>query len=264
MDIVIAVILVTVVGILGAAILVVAAQFMHVDEDERIGELTGILPGANCGACGYAGCADYAKAMVETGAPVNKCVPGGKKVAEEAAKVLGVEAGEVAVKKAVVICQGSYEHTSDKYDYEGIKSCAACNALYNGRAACRFGCLGYGDCVKECKFDAISVDNGVARVNPDACTGCGACAAACPNNIIKVLPESEKPVVLCANKERGVLTRKGCDAGCIGCMKCVKTCPENAITVEDNVATIDHEKCVGCRECVNVCPVSAITIPKAF
>lgn len=262
MDIVLAIVIVSAVGLIGAVILVIAGYFMNVKEDTRIGEVAQVLPGANCGACGFAGCSDYAKAIVEKGAPVNKCVPGGQKTADAVSKIMGVEAGEVAVRKAVVICQGSYEHTSDKYNYEGIETCAACNAFYNGRSACRFGCLGYGDCVKECEFGAIEVTNGVARVNTEKCTGCGECAKACPNHIIEVLPESEKPVVLCANKERGALTRKGCSAGCIGCMKCEKNCPSQAIKVVDNVAYIDHEKCTGCRECVNVCPVKAIAIPK--
>lgn len=262
MDILIAIIVVTVTGLLGAGILVVAAHFLAVEEDSRIGEVTEVLPGANCGACGYAGCADYAKAIVEAGAPVNKCIPGGAKAAQAVAAVMGVEAGAVEQRKAVVACQGSYVHTSDKYNYEGIETCAACNTLYNGRAECRFGCLGYGDCAKVCKFGAIEVSNGVAKIIPENCTGCGACTAVCPNNIIWVLPESEKPVVLCANKERGALTRKGCSAGCIGCMKCEKTCPSDAIKVNDNVAYITQEKCIGCGKCVEVCPVHAIAVPK--
>lgn len=261
MSIVTAAVVVTVIGLLGAAILVVAAHFFHVEEDERVGKVLECLPGANCGACGYAGCADYAKAIV-AGAPVNKCVPGGAASAQGAAAVMGVEAGEVVKRKAIVACQGSYEHTSDKYAYEGIESCAACASLYKGRSACEFGCLGYGDCQKACKFDAIIVSNGLARVNPEKCTGCGACAEACPKHIIEVRPESEKPMVLCANRDRGALTRKACTAGCIGCMKCQKACPVEAIKVVDNVAHIDVDKCIGCRKCVNECPVHAITIPK--
>ena len=245
----------------GLPITLVAAHFMHVEEDPRVGEVLGVLPGANCGACGYAGCADYAKAIVE-GAPVNKCVPGGAKCAAAAAAIMGVEAGEVVKRKAIVACQGSYDHTQDKYEYEGIESCAACAALYSGRAACEYGCLGYGDCVKACKFDAITVSNGLARVNPEKCTGCGACEQACPKKVIWIRPESEKPVVMCANHDRGALTRKACTAGCIGCMKCEKSCPEGAIKVTNNVARVDYEKCTGCRTCMNVCPVHAITIPK--
>lgn len=257
-----AVALVTAIGLVGAGILVVAAHFMHVREDERVGTVTAALPGANCGACGYAGCADYAKAIVE-GAPVNKCVPGGASTAAAVAEIMGVSAGEVVQRRAVVACQGNYDHTEDKYRYEGIKSCKACNALYKGRATCEFGCLGYGDCAAACKFDAIIVSNGLARINQNKCTGCGACEQACPKRVIWIRPVSDKPVVMCANHERGALTRKACTAGCIGCMKCEKSCPENAIHVNGNVARIDYEKCTGCKTCVNVCPVHAIMVPDA-
>lgn len=259
--ILIAAVVVTSVGFLGAVILVVAAKVMHVEEDARIGEVSAVLPGANCGACGYAGCADYAKAIV-AGAPVNKCVPGGAATAEAAAAIMGVAAGSVAKRKAIVACQGSYDNTTDKYIYEGVQSCTAAAALYKGSAACEYGCLGYGDCTRACKFDAIMVENGLARVNPEKCTGCGACEQACPKKVILIKEESEQPIVLCANHERGALTRKACTAGCIGCMKCEKGCPEGAIKVTNNVARVDYSKCTGCRKCMNECPVHAITIPK--
>lgn len=261
MSIFYAVLIVTAVGLLGSIILVLAAQFMFVKEDERAKLVLEILPGANCGACGYAGCADYAKAIA-AGAEVNKCIPGGAKTAAAAASIMGAEVGNVKVQKAIVACQGSYDNTTDKYAYVGIDSCAACAALFAGSSTCEFGCLGYGDCKAACKFGAIIIENGLARVNPELCTGCGACEKACPKHIILVREESEKPVVLCANKARGALTRKACTAGCIGCKKCEKVCPVQAITVTDNVAFIDHEKCTGCRACMNDCPVKAISIPK--
>lgn len=250
------------IGVLGAVILVLAAHFLHVPEDERVGLVQACLPGANCGACGYAGCADYAKAIVE-GAPVNKCVPGGAKTAQEAAQIMGVEAGTVVTRKAIVACQGNYSNTQDKYDYEGIESCSASAALYAGRAACEYGCLGYGDCVKACAFDAITVENGLAHVDQTKCTGCGACEQACPKKIIWIRPEGEKPIVMCANHDRGALTRKACSAGCIGCMKCEKNCPADAIHVSNNVARVDYDKCTGCGKCEEVCPVHAIVILRA-
>lgn len=261
MNIVFAVLIVTVCGLLGAIVLVLAAKFMFVKEDERIGLIAEALPGANCGACGYAGCADYAKA-VALGAEVNKCIPGGAKTAAAVAEIMGTDAGSVKQQKAVVACQGSYDNTTDKYDYSGISSCSACAALYSGSSTCSFGCLGFGDCKAACKFDAIIVENGLARINPENCTGCGACASACPKKIIWVQEVSEKPVVLCANKNRGAMTRQACTAGCIGCKKCEKICPSDAIKVVDNVAFIDHSKCTDCRACVNECPVKAIAIPK--
>ena len=178
MSIAIAIAIVTVIGLLGAVILVLAAKFMHVEEDPRIGEVASCLPGANCGACGYAGCADYAKAIVEENAPVNKCVPGGAGCAASVASVMGVEAGATASVKATVRCQGKPGVCTQLFDYQGVASCAAAAALYGGAKACAYGCLGLGDCVKACKFDAIRVENGLSRVDPDKCTGCGECAKA--------------------------------------------------------------------------------------
>lgn len=261
MSIGVAVVVLTVIGLLGAIILVLATKFLYVPEDERVGKITACMPGANCGACGYAGCADYAKAIV-AGAPVNRCIPGGEKAAQDAAEIMGVQADAVEVQKAFVVCQGSLTHTQNQYDYEGIKSCAACAALYAGHGSCSYGCLGFGDCEKVCEFGAITVENGLAKIDQEKCTGCGACEKACPKNIIWMRPQTEKPVVACANKERGAVTRKACSTGCIACMKCEKTCPHDAIHVKDNVARVDYEKCTGCGKCEEVCPVHVIIIPR--
>ncbi len=261
MTILSAIIIVAALGTLGGGILVVASHFMYVHEDERIQQVQQVMPGANCGACGYAGCADYAKAIVD-GAPVNKCIPGGAACADAAAKIMGVEAGSVSKRKTIVACQGSNDNSLNKYEYQGIKSCAACAALYGGNSMCEYGCIGFGDCVAACKFGAIHLENGVAKINEHKCTGCGACEIICPKNIIWVRPENERPIVLCANKDRGALTRKACTAGCIGCMKCQKECPEGAIAVKDNVAKINYEMCTGCHKCVDVCPVKAIVVPE--
>ena len=256
--ILLAVLIVTVIGLIGAVILVAASIFMYVPVDERVEQITGCLPGANCGACGCAGCADYAKTIVEDGNAVNKCVPGGAKVAGEIAAIMGVEAGASVPMKAVVACSGTCGKTGKRFEFEGLHSCQAVKGLYGGDGDCKFGCLGYGDCVKACKFDAIHVENGLSRVDPDKCTGCGECAKACPKHIISVRPVSANPIVLCANEDRGALTHKECTAGCIGCMKCTKVCPEEAITVKDNRARIDPAKCISCGACVLTCPVGAI------
>lgn len=259
MSIAMAIAIVTVVGLLGAIILVLAAKFMHVEEDPRIGQVNGCLPGANCGACGYAGCADYAKAIVESGAPVNKCVPGGAKAAEDVAAVMGVEAGATAVVKAIVGCQGRPGVCIQKFDYKGVSSCAAAASLFGGGKACVHGCLGLGDCVKACPFDAMHIVDGVACVNVAKCTGCGACAAVCPHGVIEICSNTEnKPKVLCNNTEKGALVMKECQTGCIGCMKCQKTCPSEAIKVTNNLAHIDYDKCTGCGACVEVCPKHVI------
>ena len=199
MNIVSAVILCTIVGAVGAIVLVAAAKFMAVEEDPRIEEVSACLAGANCGGCGYAGCSDYAKAVVLDGVPCDKCAPGGPKAAAAIAKIMGGEASAVE-KKAVVQCQGSSEHCKPAYDYKGIQTCAAAAALYGGPKTCSFACIGLGDCTKVCKFDAIHIVDGVAKVDKDKCTGCGACANICPKKVIMIdAGGPRKPVVMCSN-----------------------------------------------------------------
>jgi Na+-translocating ferredoxin:NAD+ oxidoreductase RNF subunit RnfB len=261
MNVVMAVVIVATIGLIGASILVAASRFLSVEVDGRVAQALGALPGANCGACGYAGCADYAQAVVE-GAEPNLCVPGGAAAAAGLAAIMGVDAGVVVQRKAIVACQGTLEYAPSKYEYEGLASCAANATLHGGVSSCIYGCLGFGDCAAVCKFNAIDVHDGLARVNPVRCTGCGACLEACPKKVIWIREVSEKPVVMCANHHRGAETRKECTAGCISCMKCQKVCPTGAVAVRGNVARIDLDKCIGCRACVNNCPVKAIAIPK--
>ena len=264
MSISIAIVLVTVVGLLGAIILVLAAKFVSVYEDPRVGEVTECLPGANCGGCGFAGCADYAKAVVEGKAPVNKCAVGGAACAAAIGKVMGVEAGSSDPVHAVVNCQGQTDVCKPKYEYQGIQSCAAAAALFGGPKACSFACLGLGDCVKACKFGAISVVDGKAKVDVSKCVGCGACAAACPKHVISMRTMAAKPVVLCSNHERGAAVNKACSKGCIACGLCVKNCPEQAITLDNFLAKIDYSKCTGCGTCVSKCPKKVILMPADF
>ena len=260
-SIVTAIIIISAMGIIAALMLVIAAKVLYVPEDERIGLVTEVLPGANCGACGFAGCADYAKAVVEGRAPTNCCVPGGANAAEAVSKVMGVKAGRTEAKKAVVACQGFNFNTTKKYEYQGITSCAAAAKMFAGPSACAYGCVGFGDCVAACQFDAIHIVNGVALVDNNKCTGCGACSRACPKHVIDMIPDDVNPVVLCHNADKGALTRKVCSTGCIGCMKCTKVCPTNAISVVNNLARIDQELCIACEQCANECPVKAIHIP---
>ena len=175
--IVIATVLLTVLGILGAVLLVAASKFLAVSEDEKVEQLQAVLPGANCGGCGYAGCSAYAKAIAE-GAPVNQCTVGGQAVAEKLAAIMGVEAGATTSYKAIVACKGTGGQT--RFDYQGIPSCRACNTLFHGQMACPYGCLGFGDCAAVCPTGAISVVDGTAHVDTDKCVGCGMCKQACP------------------------------------------------------------------------------------
>ena len=255
--ILIAVLVLSVLGILGAALLAAASKFLAVTKDERVKELELALPGANCGGCGYAGCAAYAKAVSE-GAPVNQCSVGGQAVAEKLASIMGVEAGAATRYKAMVACRGT---ARTRYEYQGIPTCRACNTLFNGHMACPFGCLGFGDCAAACPVGAITVEEGAARIDPDKCVGCGLCKQVCPKKIIHLYHEAEKPVVMCSNHKSAADTRKECASGCIGCRKCERNCPVQAITVRSNVARIDYDRCIGCQRCVTDCPVHAIQLP---
>ena len=253
-----AVIVVCSIGVLCAVMLVVASKFFAVEEDERAAKIRECLPGANCGACGYAGCDGYAKALAEEGVKTNLCIPGGDGTARSISDILGVEFEDVAEKVAVIHCHGDCEHTSNKMDYIGIQSCEAAKTLYGGKGKCTYGCIGLGDCVKVCTNDAICIKNGIAHVDPRKCGGCGLCARTCPQKLISVENATEKVAVLCSNKEKGAVIRKKCTAGCIGCKKCEKNCPAGAITVVDNLAHIDYTKCTSCGECVKNCPVGCI------
>ena len=259
MEILIPILVLVAVAVLCAVLLTVSSVFFGVKEDERVAAVRDCLPGANCGACGYSGCDGYAKALAEGAATAtNLCVPGGDKTAKEIAGILGVEAEDVVEKVAYVACNGTCEATERKYDYKGLKSCVVANLLYSGDKTCNYACLGYGDCVKVCPQHAISIENGVAKVDPRKCIGCGMCVRECPNHIIKLTNDTIKVIVQCSNHDKGAVTRKICSNGCIGCMKCQKTCPNGAIKVENNLATIDYSLCTGCLACVEVCPVHCI------
>ncbi|MDR3121650.1 MAG: RnfABCDGE type electron transport complex subunit B [Clostridiales bacterium] len=245
-------------GILFGLALAFASKAFAVKADARAAEVREVLPGANCAACGYTGCDGYAAAVVSGEAAPNLCSVGGQATAEKIGAILGLSVGAVERRVARVKCAGTSAVCGTKYDYEGIADCAAARLVHDGPSACGYGCLGFGNCVKACAYGAIFVRDGVAEVVASRCTACGMCAAACPKKLIELLPVDANYTVRCANMDRGAVTRKNCAVGCIGCMRCVKVCSIGAISVKNNLASIDQDKCRRCGECVKVCPQKCI------
>lgn len=251
-------------GCIAAVILYFVSQKFKVFEDPRVGEVEEVLPGANCGGCGFAGCHAMADALVKAD-DISElfCPVGGADVMNKAAAILGKTAAASAPKVAVVRCNGNCEARPHKLEYDGAKKCAILAANFAGETDCSYGCLGCGDCVDACQFDAIKMnaETGLPQVDDDKCVACGACAKACPKSIIELRfkgPKSRRLFVSCVNKDKGALAMKACKNACIGCGKCTKECQFDAIHVENNVAYIDFTKCKFCRKCAAVCPTHAI------
>lgn len=256
-----------VIGSAAAIILYFVAQQFKVIEDPRIDEVEEVLPSANCGGCGFAGCRAYAEATVDQAEKQGNldglnCPVGGNEVMADVAKILGLEVEEQDPLIAVLRCNGSFKNSPKKVSYEGATSCAFVHNLFAGNGGCPYGCLGEGDCVKSCTFDAIHInpETGLPEVN-DKCVACGACVEACPRDILELRPKGKKDrriFVSCINQEKGGPAKKNCSVACIGCGKCFKVCKFDAITIENNLAYIDPLKCKLCRKCEPECPTGAI------
>ena len=258
------VIVLAAIGAIGALVLFLAAKKFEVKEDPRIGLVAEVLPQANCGGCGFPGCSGFANACVKAESLEGLLCPvGGAAVMGQIADILGMAAAAQDPKIDVVRCNGNCDARPRTNLYDGASSCAVAASLYSGDTGCSFGCLGLGDCVDACGFDAIRINPTtlLPEVVEDACTACGACVKACPKSIIELRkkgPKSRRIFVSCVNKDKGGVAKKACSNACIGCSLCLKQCQFEAITIENNLSYIDHTKCRMCRKCVEVCPTNAI------
>lgn len=251
-------------GLVLAVVLYLVARRFKVEEDPRIDRVEAVMPGANCGGCGYAGCRAFAEAAVkDTTLDGHYCPVGGTPVMKQVADILGYELKEQAPMIAVVRCNGSCEARPKVNEYDGAKSCRVVSALYAGETLCQYGCVGCGDCVSACPFGAISMDagTGLPVVDERKCTACGSCVRACPKGVIELRakgPRGMRVYVSCISRDKGAVARKACQSACIGCGKCRKVCAAEAIRIEDNLSYIDFTKCRLCKKCVAECPTGAI------
>ena len=239
--------------------LAICSRVLAVRSDPRIEHVLDVLPGSNCGACGYGGCAAYAEAVV-TGedVPCNLCVPGGNEVAQRVADVMGVEVEEVERRVTVSMCQGG-NNVETRYEYDGVHDCRAAHLLAGGPKACDYGCIGLGTCAAVCPVDAIRMgDEGLPVVLEDRCIACGDCVRACPRDLYQIVPVSKNVHNACSSHDMGAKAKKICPRACIACRRCERTCKHDAVHVIDNLAVFDYDKCVVCGDCVPVCPTGAI------
>ncbi len=261
MQIAYAIVALGLIGLLFGLLLSIAARVFAVKTDPRVDAVNDILPGANCGACGYAGCVNFAAAVVKGEAAANACIPGGEETTRAIAEELGLEVDDSEPLIATLFCIGDNKKAADLFIYDGVQDCEVAGKFNGGFKACGYGCLGLGNCVRVCPFEAIEIgSHGLPIVDPEACTGCGLCVEACPRDLLKTLPRrsGQGHLVLCSSHDRGKTVSKACTVGCIGCRACVKECPQEAIEMDDRLAVIDIDKCDDCGKCVPVCPPGTI------
>lgn len=254
----------SILGVILAIILYVVAQKFKVIEDPLIDVVEDLTPGANCGGCGYPGCRGFAEACVKADSLDGMfCPPGGNACMADIAKALGREATEKDPQVAVLLCNGSLQNRNVTSTYDGPKSCAVAASLFSGDTDCSYGCLGLGDCVDVCTFDAVEInpETKLPEFDEHKCTACNACVKVCPKEIIELRNKGKKGrrvYVSCINKDKGGVAKKACSAACIGCKRCEKVCNFDAIVIENFCAYIDYEKCKLCRKCEPECPTGAI------
>lgn len=247
-------------GLLFGGLLAFASQKFAVEVDPKVEMVQEMLVGANCGACGYAGCSQFAEEVVAGRAPLTGCTPGGANVAKKIAEILGAEAPEAESRRvAQLVCLGDCNTAKEKHTYHGVPDCKAALMFGGGPTLCRFGCLGYGNCVRVCPADAITMgENGLPIIDANACISCGKCKNTCPRQVIELVNANTQYHVRCKSQDKGKQVREACERGCIACSICVKNCPVNAIRMDNNVAVIDSYTCTNCGTCVEVCPRKTI------
>ena len=258
MSILSSVLVLGVLGLIFGVVLAYASKKFAGEVDERVEAILEILPGANCGGCGFPGCTGLANAIVEGYADLNSCPVGGSDCASKIGEIMGISSESEERQVAKILCKGNCQSAKNKYEYEGIQDCKSASMLNSGPKDCRFGCLGLGTCKEYCKFDAISIIDGLAIIDEEKCVMCGKCIEVCPKSIIGRKPASKKVVVECSSKDFGKTVKEKCSAGCIGCGLCQKSCLFGAIEFENKIAKINYKKCVECMECVRKCPAKVI------
>ncbi|MBT8258938.1 MAG: Fe-S cluster domain-containing protein [Bacteroidia bacterium] len=252
------------VGTVAAVVLFLVSKRFYVYENPLIEEVEDILPAANCGGCGSPGCKAFAEKLVNSEDISDLfCPVGGNDVMKQVSQVIGKEVAEQDPTVAVLLCQGSCEVRPKTSLFEGPSSCAISSLVYGGETDCQYGCLGFGDCVDVCDFDAMYMneETGLPVIITDKCTSCGACVKACPRDIIEMRPRRKRDLKIfvgCLNQDKAGIARKACSVACIGCSKCEDICPKDAVIMTDNLAYIDPAVCTLCRKCVEVCPTDSI------
>ena len=249
---------VSAVGLIFGILLGVAAKIFAVEQDEKLPLILEVLPGANCGGCGFAGCSQFAGAVISGEAAAGGCPVGGVDAARGVAKIMGITLDNFEKKVAFVRCAGSEGVAEVKYSYEGNMDCYSASKMAGGEKACQYSCIGYGTCISACNFGAISIKDDLAVIDFERCTGCGQCVSACPKNVISIISKQDKYIVKCQNQDKANVIKFKCTAGCIGCKICEKVCPVSAVHVDNFLATIDKDLCISCGQCAEKCPKKII------